>query len=161
MDLNIWAAAEYAIGQPFFFPEGQRVICNGYPGIVAQMYDKGIVEVRLGTGRVCCSATYPDVYPDPLDLVWRMEPPVDRLTLFNRTGREFVVLRRQGRKWVSETGETHRRCEAAMRAAEQYARVRIQTEVDERTSRLTAHLPVTPAGAPASALHAASGGMRP
>jgi hypothetical protein len=87
MDLNIWAAAEYAIGQPFFFPEGQRVICNGYPGIVAQMYDKGIVEVRLGTGRVCCSATYPDVYPDPLDLVWRMEPPVDRLTLFNRTGR--------------------------------------------------------------------------
>lgn len=102
MDLNIWAAAEYAIGQPFFFLEGQRVICNGHPGVVAGMYDKGIVEVRLGSGRVCCSAAYPDVYPDPLDLIWRMEPTLDRLTLFNRTGREFIVLRRQGRKWVSE-----------------------------------------------------------
>jgi hypothetical protein len=32
------------------------------------MHDNGMVEVRLASGLVCVSATYPDVFPDPLDL---------------------------------------------------------------------------------------------
>jgi hypothetical protein len=139
MDLRIWAAAEHAIGRPFFFVAGQRVICSGYPGTVKEMYGKGMVDVRLESGEVCVSAAFPECFPDPLDFVWTPEPDMSKLTLFNRTGREFMTLRQKGRKWTADTGEVFGRREDAMRAAEQYACWRIQTEVDERTSRATAY----------------------
>lgn len=139
MNLAIWAAAEYAIGHPFFFVTGRKVICNGFPGVVQKDSGRGLVEVRLESGEVCVSAAYPDCYPDPLDFRWVPAPDMRKLSLFNHTGREFLVLRQKGRKWTAETGEVFTRREDAMRAAEQYARWRIQAEVDERTSRATAY----------------------
>lgn len=139
LDLTAWAAAEYAIGRPFHFVSGQRVICNGYSGAVKDMLGNGLVEVRLAAGLVCVSAAYPDVFPDPLDFVWRPVPEQDKLVLFNRTGREFSVLRRSKGKWLAETGETFRKRDEAMRVMEAYVRDRIRTERDERASRATAY----------------------
>ncbi|KVV07373.1 hypothetical protein WK77_16420 [Burkholderia ubonensis] len=53
----------YTIGQRFTFEAGQRVVANGYPGAVKQMYSEGMVEVRLESGLVCVPASYPDCYP--------------------------------------------------------------------------------------------------
>lgn len=138
LDLDLWAAAEYAIGRPFHFVPGQGVICNGHRGAVKDMQGNGLVEVRLASGQVCVSAAYPDVFPDPLDFVWRPVPGQDKLILFNRTGREFIALRRSKGKWLAETGETFRKRDEAMRAMEAWARNRIRTECDERASRSTA-----------------------
>jgi hypothetical protein len=45
---------------------GQKVICNGYPGIVTTVCGgqlTGMVEVRLARGSVCVPYSYPDCYP--------------------------------------------------------------------------------------------------
>ena len=44
------------------FKPGDKVICNGYEGIVIQMFSEDMVEVRLERGDVCVSAGYPDCY---------------------------------------------------------------------------------------------------
>lgn len=56
--------ATFEIGKKFEFKRGDRVICNGYPGRVIQMYCEGMVEVRMESGVVCVSANFPDCYPD-------------------------------------------------------------------------------------------------
>lgn len=53
----------YTPGQRFTFAPGQAVNCNGYPGTVERMYTEGMVNVRLASGSVCVSASYPDCYP--------------------------------------------------------------------------------------------------
>lgn len=53
----------HTAGQSFTFTPGQRVICNGFPGSVVRMYSAGMVEVRLSSGLVCVSASFPDCYP--------------------------------------------------------------------------------------------------
>ena len=77
IDLDAWVREHlaesqpaYAIGQPFDFTEGERVICNGYPGTIDRVLTgqlAGMVEVRLARGFVCVSACYPDCYPAPSD----------------------------------------------------------------------------------------------
>ena len=64
------ATPAYATGQRFIFTAGQPVICNGYPGRVVRPYPDagrtepgGMVEVRLASGVVCVSSSYPDCYP--------------------------------------------------------------------------------------------------
>lgn len=57
----------YQSGQKFSFNVGDRVICNGFPGVVARVLDgklSGMVEVRLASGLVCVSATFPNVVPE-------------------------------------------------------------------------------------------------
>jgi hypothetical protein len=53
----------YTPGQRFTFTPGQAVNCNGYPGVVVGMYSEGMVNVRLASGQVCVSASFPDCFP--------------------------------------------------------------------------------------------------
>lgn len=139
LDYSVWAASEYAIGHPFHFVAGQKVICNGYPGVVQGMYCPGMVEVRLEAGPVCVSSSYPDCFPDPLDFHWVEDQDHQRVTLFNRMGRQFHTLRKQGSKWhIYDLGERFSRREDAMSAAKKHARWMIQNEIAERVSRSTA-----------------------
>ncbi len=58
--------SKYQVGQAFNFKQGDKVICNGFEGIVRKVLDgklDGMVEVRLGSGEVCVSASFPNVYP--------------------------------------------------------------------------------------------------
>jgi hypothetical protein len=45
---------------------GQKVICNGYEGVISRVLDgqlSGMVEVRLDRGVVCVPYAFPDCYP--------------------------------------------------------------------------------------------------
>lgn len=44
---------------------GERVICNGFPGVVKTVCEgqlEGLVEVKLESGVVCVPGTFPDCY---------------------------------------------------------------------------------------------------
>lgn len=53
-------------GQNLKLVKNQSVICNGFPGTVTEVHTgklEGMVDVRLESGAVCVSSTYPDCIP--------------------------------------------------------------------------------------------------
>lgn len=63
------AYPDYRISDRFSFDQGDKVIANGYPGVVTSIYAKNadgtssMVVVRLPGGSACVSASYPDCFP--------------------------------------------------------------------------------------------------
>ena len=54
----------FYLGQKFIFTVNQPVICKGYPGTVTNnIQTDHMVEVKLASGKVVVSASYPDCYP--------------------------------------------------------------------------------------------------
>jgi len=71
------ASTPYKIGQRFDFEVGQPVICNGFEGAIAEVHSgqlQGMVSVRLDSGSVTVSASYPDCYPAPEDRTHLLKP---------------------------------------------------------------------------------------
>lgn len=74
---EILPKGSYQVGQRFEFAVSQAVICNGFEGAVAEVHSgqlQGMVSVRLDSGSVTVSASYPDCYPAEVDRTHLLQP---------------------------------------------------------------------------------------